>query len=44
MNPGNKAESCDYNPLKECLAKNDNDRSKCMKEWDEFQRACREKK
>ncbi|KAG0163627.1 hypothetical protein DFQ30_011253 [Apophysomyces sp. BC1015] len=39
-----KAVSCDYKPLQECLAKNNNDRAKCMKEWDEFQRACREKK
>lgn len=44
MNPGKKTESCDYNPLKQCLEKNNNDRSKCTKEWDEFQRACREKK
>jgi hypothetical protein len=44
MEPGKKAESCDYNPLKACLDKNNNDRSKCLKEWDEFQKACREKK
>ncbi|KAG2204036.1 uncharacterized protein EV154DRAFT_565149 [Mucor mucedo] len=35
---------CDYNPLKACLEANNNDRAKCIKEWDEFQRACREKK
>jgi hypothetical protein len=43
MESGKKAESCDYKPLQECLAKNNNDRSKCLKEWDDFQRACREK-
>jgi hypothetical protein len=43
MEAGKKAESCDYKPLQECLAKNNNDRSKCLKEWDDFQRACREK-
>ncbi|RCH80864.1 hypothetical protein CU097_004354 [Rhizopus azygosporus] len=35
---------CDYVPLKECLAKNNNDRSKCLKEWNEFQQACRQRK
>lgn len=44
MEAGKKAESCDYTPLKACLDKNNNDRSKCLKEWDEFQKACREKK
>ncbi|KAI9221153.1 hypothetical protein BC828DRAFT_90113 [Blastocladiella britannica] len=31
---------CDYEPLKKCLAENNNDRSKCRKEWDEFRAAC----
>ncbi len=44
MNPEKKNPSCDYVPLKECLAKNNNDSSKCLKEWEEFQRACRERK
>ncbi|KAG2220488.1 hypothetical protein INT45_011492 [Circinella minor] len=35
--------SCDYKPLQECLLKNNNDRSQCMKEWQDFQQACREK-
>ncbi|KAI9281993.1 hypothetical protein BY458DRAFT_498618 [Sporodiniella umbellata] len=39
-----KNSSCDYTQLQECLAKNSNDRSKCLREWEEFQRACREKK
>ncbi|KAI8882081.1 hypothetical protein K501DRAFT_221820 [Backusella circina FSU 941] len=43
MESGKKVDSCDYKPLQECLAKNSNDRSKCLKEWDDFQRACREK-
>ncbi|KAI7875954.1 hypothetical protein K492DRAFT_172950 [Lichtheimia hyalospora FSU 10163] len=40
----NRNATCDYKPLQECLLKNNNDRSKCMKEWQEFQQACREKK
>ncbi|KAI8072929.1 hypothetical protein BC940DRAFT_291951 [Gongronella butleri] len=35
---------CDHKPLQECLLKNNNDRSKCMKEWEEFQQACRKQK
>ncbi|ORX62101.1 hypothetical protein DM01DRAFT_1072234 [Hesseltinella vesiculosa] len=35
---------CDYKPLQECLLKNNNDRSKCVKEWDDFQQACRKQK
>lgn len=38
---GNKVQSCDHKPLQECLAKNNNERSKCMKEWNEFQEQCR---
>ncbi|KAI8990091.1 hypothetical protein BDB01DRAFT_848183 [Pilobolus umbonatus] len=44
MSTKQKVASCDFNPLKECLEKNNNDRSQCMKEWNEFQRACKEKK
>ncbi|KAK9716936.1 hypothetical protein K7432_006572 [Basidiobolus ranarum] len=35
---------CDYSELQECLAKNRGDRSKCLKEWEAFQKACAEKK
>ncbi|ORZ19323.1 hypothetical protein BCR42DRAFT_409575 [Absidia repens] len=35
---------CDHRPLQECLLKNNNDRSKCMKEWNDFQQACQRKK
>ncbi|RUS21501.1 hypothetical protein BC937DRAFT_92470 [Endogone sp. FLAS-F59071] len=38
-----KVESCDHTELQQCLLKNNNDRSKCMKEWEDFQKACREK-
>ena len=31
---------CDHEPLKRCLDENNGDRSKCQKEWEEFQRAC----
>ncbi|KAI8369502.1 uncharacterized protein BYT42DRAFT_584699 [Radiomyces spectabilis] len=41
--PSKKVEACDHKPLQECLLRNNNDRSKCMKEWEDFQRACREK-
>lgn len=34
--------SCDHQALKECLDRNSGDRSKCMKEWEEFQRSCAE--
>jgi hypothetical protein len=40
----NKVQSCDHKPLQECLKKNNNDRSKCMKEWNEFQEQCRRAK
>ncbi|KAJ2380005.1 hypothetical protein GGI05_006450, partial [Coemansia sp. RSA 2603] len=35
---------CDYEPLQRCLKANSGDRSKCMKEWKEFQEACQQKK
>jgi hypothetical protein len=35
---------CDYKPLKVCLENNNGDRSKCKKEFDEFQRSCAENK
>lgn len=35
---------CDYQPLKDCLERNKGDRAKCMKEWEEFQRSCSERK
>ncbi|ORZ02801.1 hypothetical protein BCR43DRAFT_449830 [Syncephalastrum racemosum] len=35
---------CDHKPLQECLLKNNNDRSKCLKEWNDFQQQCKEKK
>ncbi|KAI9020407.1 hypothetical protein DFJ74DRAFT_707470 [Hyaloraphidium curvatum] len=31
---------CDYEPLQKCLAANKGDRTKCLKEWDDFKRAC----
>ncbi|KAI9202304.1 uncharacterized protein BJ171DRAFT_182893 [Polychytrium aggregatum] len=31
---------CDYKPLRECLDKHQGDRSKCLKEWEEFKTAC----
>eukprot|EP01147_Barroeca_monosierra_P006986 gene6986-gene5889 len=31
---------CEYEPLKKCLELNRGDRSKCMKEWEEFRAAC----
>lgn len=36
--------SCDHQALKECLDRNFGDKSKCLKEWEEFQRSCAEKK
>ncbi|CAO3619023.1 unnamed protein product [Cunninghamella blakesleeana] len=42
--PTQKTTPCDYKPLQECLIKNNNDCSKCMKEWNEFQEACKRKK
>ncbi|XP_066018301.1 uncharacterized protein [Pocillopora verrucosa] len=36
--------SCDHNALKECLDRNNGDRSKCTKEWEAFQRSCSENK
>ncbi|KAI9299417.1 hypothetical protein BJ944DRAFT_253852 [Cunninghamella echinulata] len=39
-----KGSPCDYKPLQECLIKNNNDRSKCMKEWNDFQEACKRKR
>ena len=38
-----RSTSCDYQALKDCLEKNRGDRSKCVKEWEEFQRSCAEK-
>ncbi|OAD68916.1 hypothetical protein PHYBLDRAFT_149919 [Phycomyces blakesleeanus NRRL 1555(-)] len=38
-----KKESCDSTPLQQCLLANNNDQTKCRKEWDDFQRKCREK-
>ncbi|OZJ05958.1 hypothetical protein BZG36_01184 [Bifiguratus adelaidae] len=35
--------ACDYKPLQECLRNNNNDQSKCRKEWEEFREACRAK-
>ena len=36
--------TCDHQALKECLDRNNGDRSKCMKEWEDFQRSCAENK
>ncbi|KAG0245253.1 Stomatin-like protein 2, mitochondrial [Actinomortierella wolfii] len=35
---------CDSEPLRLCLEKNNGDRSKCLKEWEEFKAACSAKK
>ena len=35
---------CDYQPLKDCLEQNKGDRTKCAKEWEEFQKSCAERK
>ncbi|TPX58622.1 hypothetical protein PhCBS80983_g03005 [Powellomyces hirtus] len=35
---------CDSRELQECLQKNNGDRSKCLKEWEDFKKACMEKK
>ncbi|XP_078361215.1 uncharacterized protein LOC144645498 [Oculina patagonica] len=40
----NVTPSCDHQALKECLDRNNGDRSKCMKEWEDFQRSCAENK
>lgn len=40
----NVTPSCDHKALKECLDRNNGDRSKCMKEWEDFQRSCAENK
>jgi hypothetical protein len=32
--------ACDSQPLKACLERNNNDRSKCLAEWEAFKRAC----
>ncbi|ORX77581.1 hypothetical protein K493DRAFT_321353 [Basidiobolus meristosporus CBS 931.73] len=44
VNSTKAAAPCDYSELQECLAKNKGDRSKCLKEWEAFQKACAEKK
>lgn len=40
----NVTPSCDHKALKECLDRNNGDRSKCIKEWEDFQRSCAENK
>jgi hypothetical protein len=35
-----KVKACDSEALRVCLERNNNDRSKCMKEWEDFKRAC----
>ncbi|CAH3199329.1 unnamed protein product [Porites evermanni] len=40
----NVVSSCDHQALKECLDRNNGDRSKCIKEWEDFQRSCAENK
>ena len=35
---------CHHQALKDCLERNKGDRTKCMKEWEEFQRSCGEHK
>ncbi|KAI8817166.1 uncharacterized protein EV422DRAFT_571006 [Fimicolochytrium jonesii] len=35
---------CDSQPLKQCLDRNNGDRSKCLKEWEDFKRECMTKK
>ena len=35
-----KLSPCEYRALKECLDKNQGNREKCEKEWQEFQNAC----
>ncbi|KAI8897894.1 hypothetical protein BC833DRAFT_526557 [Globomyces pollinis-pini] len=34
---------CDSKPLQKCLEINNGDRSKCIKEWEEFKTACSNK-
>lgn len=35
-----KGPSCDYEALQTCLKKNNGDRMKCLKEWEEFKVNC----
>ena len=40
MAEATKAGACDSEPLRRCLERNNNDRSKCEREWAEFRAAC----